>query len=132
VGQRLRTAAEILNPDFLGAGFAPAQYGGPPLEPSGVIYCASFDEFAARHSGLPQANEQKRGVGACVDLLIEVDGDDRLTEVRLEGHSLYETCRSTDRTQEAEAAATIVGSDVIDALDTMRPILRSLLAEAED
>jgi len=131
VGQRLRTAAEILNPILVGAGFAPAQYGGSPLEPSGVTYCASFDHFAARHPRLPQASEEQRGVGACVDLVIQVDGEDRVTEVHLEGHDLDDTCRLTDCNEDAEAAATIIGSDVLAALDTLSPILRSLFTTAE-
>jgi hypothetical protein len=110
------------------AGFASAQYGGRPAEPEGVTYCASFDDFAARHPRLPQATEQRLGVDACVDLVIHVGTDDRVTEVHLEDHGLAETYRLTGRIEEAEAAATIIGSDVI---DTLRPILRSLVATAQ-
>jgi hypothetical protein len=42
---------------------------------------------------MPQANGQPRGVGACVDLVVQIDGKSRVDYIHLEGFSLEETLR---------------------------------------
>jgi hypothetical protein len=132
VGRRLRAAAEVLNPVLVDAGFLPAQYGGSPSEPVSVTFCTGFGEFAARHESFPQANEPAHVAGkiSCVDLVIEVDAQDRLSYLYLEGFSLEETCRSQGNAHDADSIAAMAGIDVLDSAAKLRPILVSLLSKS--
>jgi hypothetical protein len=130
MGRRLRAAAEVLDPVLVDAGFLPAQYGGPPFEPSSVTFCAAFDRFAARYGHLPQA-QQQFGEGRCVDLIIEVDADDTVSRIDLEDHSLEETCRSLGRAHDADVVEVMIGTDVLDSAIALRPILVSLLSPSD-
>ena len=70
------TVSEVLDPVLVPRGFAAGQYGeGTACQ---VIFCASFDDFGERFPHLPQALQQDGGVGACVDLVIDVDRDRRI------------------------------------------------------
>src|SRR6478672_6791742 len=57
-----------------------------------VIYCASHDELSDRFPRLPQANAQPRGLGCCIDLVI--DQDEPGVQVVLEGEPLARTLRA--------------------------------------
>lgn len=68
-----RVVSAALDPVLVPAGFAAGQYGDHVEDdedrPTGsqVIFCAAHDEISDRHPWLPQADNQERGVGACVD-----------------------------------------------------------------
>ena len=68
-----RVVSAALDPALMPAGFAGGQHGGDGR--AQVIFCATHDEFSDRHPFLPQANDQDRGLGACIDLVIDVSAE---------------------------------------------------------
>lgn len=93
-----RVVSAALDPVLMPAGFAAGQYGeggeGGEDRSTGsqVIFCAAHDEISDLHSWLPQANSQKRDVGACVDLVVEINNQSRVEFIHLEGLSLRRPC----------------------------------------
>jgi hypothetical protein len=108
------------------AGFAGGQHGGDGR--AQVIFCATHDEFSDRHPFLPQANDQDRGLGACIDLVIDVSAEGNVGFVDLERFSLEETLRHVGRPEDADRVAKVVGLAVADALPVMGAVLRRLFA----
>ena len=112
------SVSAALDPVMLPAGFAAGQ--GGDLQ---VIFCAAHDEFSDRFPALPQANEQDRGRGCCIDLVIEDQGSQGL-RLDLEGHSLTQTLRAAHLHDEAAVVADVAGSP----LDTVLAVLAHALA----
>jgi len=97
-------------------GFAARQCGADQ-----TIYCAGHDWFSDRYAGLPQANAQPRGLGCCVDLVIDHDGEGpRLT---LEGVPLGETLRALRLNDDADAVDGLAGMPFEAALDSVAAII---------
>jgi hypothetical protein len=125
--------SEALDPVLVPAGFAAGQYGDEGVEPRAgrqVIFCAAHDKLSDRYPRLPQANAQEREVGACIDLVIEVDRDDRISFVDLEGPSLEETLRDVGQVADAQAVAAVVGGALADGLPVIEAALRRMLVDA--
>jgi hypothetical protein len=112
----------VIDPIVLPLGFTCGQAGG-----SQVIFCAALDEFATRFPRLPQAGEQQRGTGACVDLVVTAD-DDRMeiASVRLEGTPLEEALRGVGLAEHADAVHNALSGDLTGALNVVASALRHL------
>ena len=124
-----RVVSAALDPVLMPAGFAAGQYGdhveGDEDRPTGsqVIFCAGHDEISDLHPWLPQANSQERGVGACVDLVVDINDQSRVEFIHLEGLSLEETLRRVGRAADADAVARVDGQ----AIDSALPVIASAL-----
>lgn len=129
-----RVVSAALDPVLMPAGFAAGQYGeggeGGEDRSTGsqVIFCAAHDEISDLHSWLPQANSQKRDVGACVDLVVEINNQSRVEFIHLEGLSLEETLRHVGRAADADALARVDGQALDDALPVVTSVLKRLFA----
>jgi hypothetical protein len=102
----------LTRPVLVPAGFQGGQYGEggeDRHEEAQIIFCAGHDELSDRYPRLPQANQQERGVGACVDLVIEVGADGTIAFVDLEATSLQATLRSVGLAADGEAVAVVEG-----------------------
>lgn len=127
-----RVVSAALDPVLVPAGFAAGQYGdhgdGGEDRPTGsqVIFCAAHDELSDLHPWLPQADSQERGVGACVDLVVDIDDQSRVEFIHLEGLSLEETLRRVGRPADADALARVDGQAVEDALPVVASVLKRL------
>ena len=80
---------EVLVP----AGFLPA-VGGEDGERGQVLWCCAYDDLARDRPG-STGGEQERGVGACVDLMVDARlqaGQWRVTAVRVEVQPLTGSC----------------------------------------
>ena len=131
VGQVVST---VLDPVLVPAGFAAGQYGdygeGGEDRPTGsqVIFCAAHDEISDLYPWLPQANSQARGVGACMDLVVDINDQSSVEFIHLEGLSLEETLRLVGRAADADALARVDGQAIDDALPVVTSVLKRLFA----
>jgi hypothetical protein len=132
VGRRLRAAAERLNPVLVDAGFMGAQFGGSPSEPVSALYCAAFDEFATRYPRVARALQLPGSDEiSCVDLIVEVDGDDLVSSIYLETPELDAICRVLGLVDDAARVASVIGNDVLDSVDMLHPVLVALFSQTE-
>ena len=104
---------------LVGEGFMAGQGGD-----SQVIYCASHDELSDRFPGLPQANAQPRGLGCCIDLIIDCEHDG--LQVRLEGEPLGDTLRELQLEEDAEVADELASMPLETALESLGGVLPKL------
>jgi hypothetical protein len=118
------TVSEVLDPVLVPRGFAAGQYGeGTACQ---VIFCASFDDFRERYPHLPQALQEDGGVGACVDLVIDVDRDRRICRLELEAYPMDETLRSVGLGAEADDLVESLAHTLELQLKGLRAVLLSL------
>jgi hypothetical protein len=129
-----RVVSAALDPVLVPAGFAAGQYGDygkggdDRYTGSQIIFCAAHDEISDLHPWLPQANSQERGVGACVDLVVDINDRSRVEFIDLEGLSLEETLRRVGRAADADALARVDGQAFDDALPVVTAVLTRLFA----
>lgn len=112
-----------LEPMLVPAGFTAGQGGSEGV--GQVIFCAAHDEFSERYPWLPQADAHERGLGGCVDLIVDVDRDGILRGADLEELTLEETLR---RVGGAPAPAPLVGQPLDVALPRVAAVVQRLLA----
>jgi hypothetical protein len=125
-----RLLSAVLDPVLVPAGFQGGQYGEGGEDRDGdaqITFCAGHDEFSARHSRLPQANQQEPG-GTCVDLTVEVRADGTLARLDLEGTSIEKTLRHVGLVADSEAVAKVVGLSMNESL----PIIEAALGRLFD
>ena len=91
---------------------------------TGVIYCAGQDELSDRFPRLPQANAQPRGLGCCVDLVI--DQREPGVQVVLEGEPLTRTLRALRLDEAAQSIDGISSMPLDAALETLVEVLPQL------
>ncbi|EWT06899.1 hypothetical protein N864_14430 [Intrasporangium chromatireducens Q5-1] len=89
-----------------------------------VIYCAGHDELSDRFPRLPQANAQPRGLGCCVDLVI--DQYEPGVQVLLEGEPLARTLRALGLDEAAQSIDEIGSMPLDPALETLVEVLPQL------
>jgi hypothetical protein len=124
-----RVVSAALNPVLTPEGFAGGQYGeggADRREAAQIIVCAGHDEFSGRHPWLPQANDQERGVGACVDLVIEISAVNTVEFIDLEGLSLEETLRRVGNAEDADRSAEAIGRPLAEVLPVLPATLQRL------
>jgi len=122
-----RLVSAGLNPVLTPAGFAEGQWGADDRNERGqIIYCAGHDEFSDRYPWAPQANDHERGLGACIDLIIEVSGMGTVEFVDLEALSLEETLRRVGYAEEASRSAELMGRPLAEALPALAAILQRM------
>ncbi len=129
-----RVVSAALDPVLVPAGFARGQYGEGGNDRLGVaqiIFCAGHDELSGRYPRLPQANEQERGVGACIDLVIEVSDAGTIAFLDLEGTSLENTLRTVGLEADADAVARIEGHAFTETLLILEAALRRLFGTGD-
>jgi len=105
-------------------GFAAGQGGETE-----VIYCAGHDELSDRFPRLPQANAQPRGLGCCIDLVI--DQHDPGLQVLLEGEHLPETLRALGLEAVARSVDGIAAMPLTAALESLVEVLPQLFRASE-
>jgi hypothetical protein len=89
-----------------------------------VIYCASHDELSDRFPRLPQANAQPRGLGCCVDLVI--DQHEPGVQVVLEGEPLARTLRALHLDEAAQSVDGLGSMPLHAALESLVEVLPQL------
>lgn len=109
--------------------FAPGQVGADDRRGQ-LTWCAAADELAERFPWLPPGQERAEGRGAgCADVVVDVVRSDDawlVSDVRLEGDSLARLL--ADRWPvDAQRAASMVGSPVVDCLVLLPSLLAALL-----
>ena len=105
-------------------GFAAGQCAGDQ-----VIYCGGHDDLSDRFPRLPQADDQPRDNGCCIDLIVEEH--DTGLRVRLEGHPLHTTLRDLNLNEAALSAEQIQTMPLAAALDTLAKVLPQLFRAAQ-
>jgi hypothetical protein len=131
----LRTAVDAV---LVPAGFAAAQgdVGGGPGECGGLVWCAPWVEFAARHTHLPPAEEDVTASGnTCVDVVVELCNDSGTwvtSSVRLEDRDLDDVAAGLGDLGGAARARALVGADARAAALALPDLLADLLRSAED
>jgi hypothetical protein len=128
-----RVVSAVLDPVLVPAGFAPVVVlpgGDDPPTPTQVIFCARHDELSDRYPRLPQADEQERGHGGCVDLVVRVTSEGTIDSVDLESLSLEDTLRRVGLDADVVAVAGIEGRPLLEALPVLEASLRSLFVTA--
>lgn len=118
-----RAVSAALDAVLVPAGFLPGQGGGPQ-----VTFCAAHDDISDDYPSLPQANAQRRDVGACIDLVVDGDEQGRLRFADLEGLSLVATLQRIGRDQDADALLRVHGAPPEEAV----PVLADVLARLFD
>src|SRR5436305_2034254 len=76
---------EALEPVLVPIGFQPGQEGEGQL-----IFCAGLETLSDAYPGLPQGWNRPTGVGACIDLVVDLS-DSGIRGLDLEGRSLAAT-----------------------------------------
>lgn len=89
-----------------------------------VIYCAGHDELSDRFPRLPQANAQPRGIGRCIDLVIDQHGPG--LEVVLEGEPLPRTLRALHLDEAAQSVEKLATVPLAAALESLVDVLPQL------
>ena len=110
------------------AGFLPA-VGGEDGERGQVLWCCAYDDLARDRPGLT-GGEQERGVGACVDLMVDARlqaGQWRVTAVRVELQPLTEVLRRAGDEAGAVRAEALAGAALEPALAELADLLSGLL-----
>jgi len=124
-----RVVSALLDPVLVPAGFQGGQYGEggeDRHEEVQIIFCAGHDELSDRYPRLPQANQQEREVGACVDFVMEVGADGTITFLDLEGTSLQTTLRRVGLAADGEAVASVEGRALTRGLPVIEAALKGL------
>lgn len=119
----------VLEPE----GFAKGQYDEGGVDGAGpiqVIFCAAHDELSDRHPGLPQGDDQERGVGACIDLVIDVTSDGVIGLLMFERFSFAETLRLIGRPHDAITLGQVEGRPLDEGLPLIAAPLGRLLFDA--
>lgn len=120
-----RSVAAALDPVLVPVGFAAGQCGDEQ-----AIYCGDHDELSDRFPALPQANAQARGIGCCIDLVVE-RADDGL-QVSLEGLALTDTLHALELDDDAVTVNSLTGAPHDVALQALVGILPRLFQAAAD
>jgi len=89
-----------------------------------VIYCASHDELSDRFPRLPQANAQPRGIGCCIDLVIDLHEPG--VQVVLEGEPLPRTLRALHLDEAAQSLDGVGTMPLAAALESLVDVLPQL------
>lgn len=114
-----------LDPVLAPHGFAPGQ-GSASAGSAQVIWCAGYDEFAARYPQSAPSGEQEPVRGACVDLVLTAHDDGtgwRVAEVALEGHDLGSCLRGAGDEGAAARADVLPAAPLDRALDVLPSLL---------
>jgi hypothetical protein len=132
-----RLLVEAIDPVLADSPFQAGQTGEPPADATpdwwtprpgaSVIWCGGYDEVVRAYPHLddPQVDAEEYW---CFDVTVEIDGDGRLAEVRLENGELPEAFAAMGRTQEASAAAALIGRPAEDAVPRLAALLGRLFA----
>lgn len=131
-----RLLVDTIDPVLAASPFQAGQTGEPPTDdfpgwqpPSGatVIWCGPYDEViqAFPHLASPGVEPEENW---CFDLTIEIDGDGRLLEVRLEHGDLPQAFAAIGRTDDAFAADALVGRPAEEAVPELAALLARLFA----
>lgn len=118
-----RSVGAALDPVLVPEGFAVGQCGE-----NQAIYCAGHDKLSDRFPALPQANAQTRGLGCCIDLVVDRVEDG--LQVTLEGTALTDTLHTLHLDEDAAAVSRMAGVPLDDALRTLTDILPRLFRAA--
>lgn len=118
-----RSVSAALDPILIPEGFAAGQCGE-----SQAIYCGSHDELSDRHPALPQSNAQTRGLGCCIDLVVDRVEDG--LQVSLEGVALTDTLRNLNLYNDAATVDMLAGVPFDTALRALAAILPRLFRAA--
>lgn len=96
-----------------------------------VIFCAGHDQFSDRFPLLPQADDQPRGLGCCIDLVVERSDDGTVT-LELEGMPLAQTLRSVGIHDAADAVERAAGAPLETSLPVYTEALSRLFPAASE
>lgn len=118
-----RSVSAALDPVLVPQGFAAGQCGDDQ-----AIYCAGHDELSDRFPALPQSNDQDRGLGCCVDLVVDRVGDG--LHVSPEVMSLADTLQALGLDDDAAAVDGLAGVPLDAALGALADILPRLFRAA--
>ena len=118
-----RSVGAALDPVLVPEGFAAGQCGNDQ-----AIYCGGHDELSDRFPALPQSNAQARGLGCCIDLV--VDRVDKGLQVSLEGLALTDTLHAIALDEDAAAVKRLAGAPPDMALRVLADILPRLFRAA--
>ncbi len=120
-----RSVSSALDPVLIPEGFAAGQCWDTQ-----AIYCGGHDELSDRFPALPQSGAQARGLGCCIDLV--VDYADAGLHVSLEGTALAETLHALRLHGDAATLERLEGAPLDDAaLRALADILPRMFREAE-
>ena len=122
------SARAAVDPVLVPAGFLPAQGGGDG-ERGQVLWCGAYDDLARDRPGLT-GGEQELGVGACVDVTVDLRreaGQWRVSGVRIEVQPLAEVLRQAGDEEGAVRADALVGAALGPALPELADLLAGLL-----
>lgn len=131
---RLRAAVDAV---LVPAGFTAAQGGvfGGPGGSGGLVWCAPWAEFAARHPHLPPAAEDVTVTGnTCVDVVVELREDSGTwvaLSVQLEGRDLDDVAAGLGDLGGAARARALVGADAGAAALALPALLTGVLRSAQ-
>jgi len=127
-----RLLVEAIDPILADSPFQAGQTGEPPTDDipaprrgASVIWCGAYDEVVAAYPHLAQPGVQPEK-GWCFDMTIEIDGDGRLAEVRLEHGDLPEALAAMGGTEDAFAAARLLGRPAEAAVPELAVLLARL------
>lgn len=118
-----RSVSAALDPVLVPHGFMAGQCGDIQ-----AIYCAGHDDFSDHFPALPQSNAQARGLGCCIDLVLDrVDHD---LSVTFEGLALTDTLHALRLHDDAAVVDHLGDAPLDDALQALGEILGRLLRAA--
>jgi len=118
-----RSVGAALDPVLVPEGFAAGQCGE-----SQAIYCGGHDVLSDRFPALPQSNAQTRGLGCCIDLVVDRVEDG--LQVSLEGVALTDTLHTLHLDHDAAAVDRLAGVPLDSALRALADILPRLFRAA--
>ena len=126
---------EAIDPVLARSPFLPGQTGERPagdspgldLRPgASVIWCGQYDQVIATFPHLARLGVQPEETW-CFDLTVEIDGEGRLAEVRLEHGDLNEAFAALERPEQAAASAQLLGQPAEVAVPELAELLADLL-----
>lgn len=92
-----------------------------------VIFCAGYDALSSAYPRLPQAGKQRAGVGACIDLVVELMGAE-VQRVDLEGQSLAATLVEVGEPAVGASVADLTDLALVDAITRVQRALMILFS----
>lgn len=117
------SVSRALDPVLVPLGFAAGQCGHDQ-----AIFCGDFDGLSDRFPGLPQSSAQQRGLGCCIDLV--VDRADPGLDVHLEGTPLPAALRALGLHDGAAVADGLARAPLDEALERLADVLPRLFGAA--
>jgi hypothetical protein len=118
-----RSVSAALDPVLVPYGFMAGQCGD-----SQAIYCAGHDDLSDHFPALPQSNAQVRGLGCCIDLVL--NQVDHGLSVTFEGLALTDTLHAVRLHDDAAVVARLGDAPLDEGLQTLGDILHRLFRAA--